>query len=76
MNLLESILRVLALHRAFRAALAELNRCSDREPGELGLARGDVARVAYEEAERRAAAPVPSRADALAGRHPALVPGR
>ena len=47
MNLLKSIPYVGAIHREFRAVLAELNSYSDRELNELGLARGDVARVAY-----------------------------
>jgi uncharacterized protein YjiS (DUF1127 family) len=65
-NLLKNILSVWALHREFRAVLAELNGYSDRELSELGLARGDVARVAYAEAERRIATPSPSHAEAPA----------
>jgi uncharacterized protein YjiS (DUF1127 family) len=42
-------------HREFRAALAELNDHTDRELSELGIARSDIARIAYEEAERRMA---------------------
>ena len=61
MNLLTHIRLVLAQHRALRAALAELNGYSDRELGELGLARGDVPRIAWEEAERRVAALAPKR---------------
>ena len=79
MDLLKDALRVWALHREFRAVLAELNSYSDRELAELGLGRGDVARVAYEEAERRTMTPpATSRAEARApaGRNPALVPGR
>lgn len=66
MNLLKNILSVWAMHREFRAVLAELDGYSDRELNELGLARGDVARVAYEEAERRIVTPAPSHADAPA----------
>ena len=79
MNLLKNILSVWAMHREFRAVLAELNSYSDRELGELGLGRGDVARVAYEEAERRIMTPsATSRAEApaWAGRDPAPAPGR
>ena len=78
MNLLKNILSVWAMHREFRAVLAELDGYSDRELNELGLARGDVARVAYEEAERRIVTPAASRAEARApvGRNPALAPGR
>ena len=78
MDLLKNTLRVWAMHREFRAALAELDRRSDRELAELGLARGDVARVAYEEAERRVATPAASRAEAPAPawRSPAPASGR
>jgi uncharacterized protein YjiS (DUF1127 family) len=79
MDLLKHALRVWALHREFRAVLAELNGYSDRELADLGLGRGDVARIAYEEAERRVATPrAPSRAEApaWAGRGPAPAPGR
>ena len=79
MDLLKHALRVWALHREFRAVLAELDSYSDRELADLGVGRADVARLAYEEAERRVATPpAPSRGEAraLAGRNPALVPGR
>jgi uncharacterized protein YjiS (DUF1127 family) len=62
MDLLKNALRVWAMHREFRAVLAELNSYSDRELAELGVGRGDVARVAYEEAERRVATPPPQAA--------------
>jgi uncharacterized protein YjiS (DUF1127 family) len=76
MNLLKSIPYVGAIHREFRAVLAELNSYSDRELNELGLARGDVARVAYAEAERRLVTTASSRADAPApaGRNSAPMP--
>lgn len=57
MDLLKEIHRTWALRREFRAVLTELAAYSDRELSELGLGRGDVARVAYEEAERRIGAP-------------------
>ena len=79
MNLLKNILSVWAMHREFRAVLAELDSYSDRELADLGVGRADVARLAYEEAERRVMTPpTPSRGEAraLAGRNPALVPGR
>ena len=79
MDLLKNALRVWALHREFRAVLAELDSYSDRELADLGVGRADVARLAYEEAERRVATPLaPSRAEApaWAGRDPALAPGR
>ena len=60
MNLLKTTLRVWAMHREFRAMLTELNGHSDRKLSELGLTRGDIARVAYEEAERRIVTPAAS----------------
>jgi uncharacterized protein YjiS (DUF1127 family) len=50
MNLLKTTLRVWAMHREFRA---ELNSHSDRKLAELVRTDGDIAQVAYEEAERR-----------------------
>jgi uncharacterized protein YjiS (DUF1127 family) len=78
MDLLKNTLRLWAMHREFRAVLAELDSYSDRELADLGVSRGDVARLAYEEAERRTTTPAASRAEAcaLAGRNPVLVPGR
>jgi hypothetical protein len=65
------------MHREFRAVLAELNGHSDRELAELGIARGDIARVAYAEAERRIVTPAASdSAPAPVWQDPALVPGR
>jgi uncharacterized protein YjiS (DUF1127 family) len=77
-NLLTNTLRVWAMHREFRAVLTKLNGHSDRELAGLGLARGDIARVAYAEAERRIVTPASSRAEAPAPvwQDPALVPGR
>jgi uncharacterized protein YjiS (DUF1127 family) len=77
MNLLLNTLRVWAMHREFRAALVELNGHSDRKLAELGIIRGDIARVAYEEAERRVVMPAASdSAPAPVWQDPALVPGR
>ena len=61
MNLLQKITLAWTRYRAFHAVLAELDGYSDRELSDLGIARHDIARVAYEAAERRAGAPVPSR---------------
>ena len=61
MNLLRKIALALTQYRAFRASLAELEGYSDRELSDLGITRHDIAGIAYEEAERRAGAPVPSR---------------
>ena len=78
MDLLKATLRVWAMHCEFRAVLAELDSYSDRELADLGVSRGDVARLAYEEAERRTTTPAASRAEAraLGGRNPVLGPGR
>ena len=53
MDLLDNTLRAWAQYREFRAVLSELQSYSDRELTELGIARGDITRLAYEEAERR-----------------------
>jgi uncharacterized protein YjiS (DUF1127 family) len=60
MDLLDNTLRLWAQYREFRAVLRELESYSDRELAELGIARGDVTRLAYEEAERRVASPAPA----------------
>ena len=62
MNLLQEITLAWTRYRAFQAALAELEGYSDRELSDLGITRHDIAGIAYEEAERRAGAPVPRRA--------------
>ena len=71
MNLLNETLRVWAMHREFRSVLGELKHYSDRELSELGIGRGDIARVAYEEAERRIVTPPVARDEALAESWPA-----
>ena len=53
LDLLNETLRIWAMHREFRAVLKDLKGYSDRELTELGISRADIARVAYEEAERR-----------------------
>ena len=60
MSLLKNIAFVWVQYRHFQTALAELGRLSDRELGERGLTRGDIAWVAFEEAERRAEAALSS----------------
>jgi uncharacterized protein YjiS (DUF1127 family) len=74
MNLLESIQRIWAHHREFRAVYTELARLSDRELRDMGIARDDIARLAYAEAERRVATPTPNRAGASIPVQPAPVP--
>jgi uncharacterized protein YjiS (DUF1127 family) len=61
MHLLRTIGLIWAQYRAFQAALAELEGYSSRELSDLGIARGDIARLAYEESERRVAALAASR---------------
>jgi uncharacterized protein YjiS (DUF1127 family) len=56
-NLLQDSLRLWALHREFRTVYAELSRLSDRELDDMGIARGDIAGLAYDEAERRIVTP-------------------
>jgi uncharacterized protein YjiS (DUF1127 family) len=79
-NLLQNTLRLWAQHREFRAVHAALARHSDRELRDMGLTRGDIARLAYAEAERRIVTPTPCRrAEApapVAWHDPALEPGR
>jgi uncharacterized protein YjiS (DUF1127 family) len=78
MDLLKNALRVWAMHREFRAVLAELNSYSDRELADLGIGRADVARLAYEEAERRIMTPPATSRDEssdAAWRNPVFAPG-
>jgi uncharacterized protein YjiS (DUF1127 family) len=53
MNLLKQIALTWIQYRHFQAVLAELKRLPDHELSDLGLARGDIVRAAFEEAERR-----------------------
>jgi uncharacterized protein YjiS (DUF1127 family) len=53
MNLFRNIRVVLAQYREYQTVLGELGSYTDRQLAEIGLARGDVPRLAYEEAERR-----------------------
>ena len=76
MNLLQNTLRLWAQHREFRAVYAELARHSDRELRDMNLTRGDLAGLAYAEAERRIATPGPSRAAAPQGWDGAALPSR
>jgi uncharacterized protein YjiS (DUF1127 family) len=63
MNLLHKIKVAWTQYRAFQASLTELESYSDRELRDLGITRADMARIAYEEAERRMGTHLP--------RHPA-----
>ncbi len=59
MNLLKNIGLAWTQYRAFQASLTELESYSDRELRDLGITRADMARIAYEEAERRVGTHVP-----------------
>jgi uncharacterized protein YjiS (DUF1127 family) len=54
MNLLKRIALVWMQYRAFQKTFAELSRMSDCELKDVGLYRGDIARVALGQAEQRA----------------------
>ena len=57
MNLFTRALRVWAQHREFRAVFAKLARLSERELRDMGIDRGDITQIAYQEAERRIVTP-------------------
>jgi uncharacterized protein YjiS (DUF1127 family) len=54
MNVLTHALRVWAQHRAFRTVFAKLARLSERELRDMGIDRGDLTRIAYQEAAEAA----------------------
>ena len=54
MNLLKRIALVWMQYRAFQKTVAELSRMSDCELKDVGLYRGDLARVALGQADQRA----------------------
>jgi hypothetical protein len=56
MSIPKDVALALTQYREFHSALAELRGGSDHELAKAGLARGDVARAAFETAERRVAA--------------------
>lgn len=53
MRLLTTIATALAQYHQFNTARRELEGRSDRELADMGLERGDLTRLAWEEAERR-----------------------
>ena len=61
MDMLKETFRGWAVRREFDAALAQLSGYTDRQLADIGLERGDFARVALEEAERRVGAPASPR---------------
>ena len=64
MNLFHHALHVWAEYREFRAVFAKLARYTDRELRDMGIDRGDITRIAYQEAERRIVTPAASSAPA------------
>ena len=74
MNLFNHALSVWAQHREFRAVFAKLARLSERELRDMGIDRGDIARIAYQEAERRIVTPAArAAAPAIVGYNPYLL---
>ena len=73
MNILTHALNVWARHREFRAVLAKLARYTDRELHDMGIDRGDITRIAYDEAEQRIATPAAGSTPASAGYNPYLL---
>jgi uncharacterized protein YjiS (DUF1127 family) len=70
MNVLNHALRVWAQHRAVRTVFAELARRTERELRDMGIDRGDISRIAYQEAERRMVTPTASSTPAPRGYSP------
>ncbi|HEY8440734.1 MAG TPA: DUF1127 domain-containing protein [Xanthobacteraceae bacterium] len=50
--MLVAILNALRSWRRYNQSLRELSRLNDRELADIGLTRGDVARIAWEDAQR------------------------
>ena len=73
MNLFNHALHVWAQHREFRAVFAKLARHTDRELRDMGIDRGDITRIAYQEAERRIVTPAASSSPATVGYNPYLL---
>jgi uncharacterized protein YjiS (DUF1127 family) len=59
MDLLRSIKRAWIQYRAFERVRTELADSSDRQLADVGIARGDIGRIAFEHAEHLAAEAVP-----------------
>lgn len=51
---LSHLVRFLRQWRAYDASLRELNRLGDRELADIGISRSDIARVAWDHAEKTA----------------------
>ena len=51
---LSNLMRVLRMWRRYNASMRELSRLGDRELADIGIARSDIPRVAWETAEHAA----------------------
>ena len=69
MNLFNHALSVWARHREFRAVYAKLARLPERELRDMGIDRGDITRIAYQEAERCIVTPAASSSTPAPGTH-------
>lgn len=67
MDLIRTLKRAWIQYREFEKVRLELGDASDRQLADMGIARGDVGRIAYEHAEEQARRMVPEPARA-AGR--------
>ena len=70
MSVLNHALRVWAQHREFRTVFAKLACRSERELRDMGIDRGDITRITYQEAERRIVTPAASSTPAPRGYSP------
>jgi len=51
-NMLLSIIRFFQSWRRYGTAMAELSQLNDRELADIGITRGDIARIAWEHADQ------------------------
>lgn len=73
MSLFSHVQSVWTRQREFRAVFTELARHSDRELRDMGIDRGDIARLAGREAKRRVVVSGASNFRPAVSRSPALV---
>ena len=65
LRLLTNIATALVQYHQFHATLRELNEYSDRDLNDMGVDRGDLTRLAWQEAERRFPLPAETNAEAV-----------